>query len=477
MLRPTERARPDLIVDATVKARLRLRLESRWHTTRTSWAKNMRSATGSSTKLSKRHPRTPTPTGSLGVRSAARLGAAHAHRRRQTRDCDPTVEQPPLRSPSRSSRKLRRRPSRARSAKLAQRLPFQRVRRAHGLPLRRAKGCHHSGVRRRIVHSRGRHGLPACAQPLILHICNGISHERACVGVSLTKAGVTAWNEWHKPIWFARATPRLRRGRARGFSRATRRHLVQQDLPPRQEESRDERQNQPRGERYSGQKVSPLQLLGGHVVSYCEKKRDAKLFGTESKMAIRASTPDFGVPLTTAPATSTGLRLYRRLLHSHGSEASFRQCHQGIHRWSDGGQHLSEMIFGTTVTRDPAVSRRIKLKCETPCEPTEYCENRECHPKKVVGALVGPTASWKCLGTRGGLQMRRVSWLNIRVMGRMQTIRSRKSLQLGRNAFARTRTIPATRSTTSGTRSDGRRGGNANLEKRSMAYVTSTRAI
>ena len=28
-----------------------------------------------------------------------------------------------------------------------------------------AQGCHHSGVRRAIVHSRGRHGLPACASP------------------------------------------------------------------------------------------------------------------------------------------------------------------------------------------------------------------------------------------------------------------------------------------------------------------------
>ena len=144
---------------------------------------------------------------------------------------------------------------------------------------------------------------------------------------------MTAWNEWHKPIWFAtsdvldsavvapegfRVPPvaiwsnKIYRLDKKNPGTSGKINLVASDTP--------------------GKKFLPLQLLGGLVVSYCEKKRDAKLFGTEMQDGNPGIDPkDFGVRLTTAPATSTGLvRLYRRLLHSHGSEASFRQCHQGI---------------------------------------------------------------------------------------------------------------------------------------------------
>ena len=79
--------------------------------------------------------------------------------------------------------------------------------------------------------------------------------------------------------------------------------------------------------------------------------------------------------------------------HRYDHETKASDC------WKDGGQDMSESLFGTTITRgiQRGVHDLIGKVCDPCCAPDEYCEDRKCHKKKELGRTVGPTASWKCL--------------------------------------------------------------------------------
>ena len=86
--------------------------------------------------------------------------------------------------------------------------------------------------------------------------------------------------------------------------------------------------------------------------------------------------------------------------------------------WMDGGQAVSEMLIGTTFTRNiqRGWKKSMGFTCDPACAPTQYCEgsplnvalgilsfggsrysDAKCHDKKDVGEKVGPSAEWKCL--------------------------------------------------------------------------------
>ena len=195
------------------------------------------------------------------------------------------------------------------------------------------------------------------------------------------------------------------------------------------------------GKAYSPTHHVSLYLRGGHIVSFCEKKRNAKFMGGLTgdvddsnpgidpkhfgvrfddgtfSTAVRAMVEKRDEPIanpaqcvyTDAFCTRMGMK------HQYDYYKNTSDC------WMDGGQAASEMLFGTTITRGVQRSFHDALgfNCTPPCRETEYCEappggafvgllggsalakatgvGARCHPKKGVGEKVGPSAGWKCL--------------------------------------------------------------------------------
>jgi hypothetical protein len=195
------------------------------------------------------------------------------------------------------------------------------------------------------------------------------------------------------------------------------------------------------GRAYSPTHHVSLYIRGGHVVSFCEKFRNAKFMGGLTgdvddsnpgidptafgvrfddgtfSTAVRAVSTKRDEPIanpaqcvyTDAFCTRMGMK------HQYDYYNNTSDC------WMDGGQAASEMLFGTTITR--GVQRTyhdaLGFKCNPPCGETEYCEapamgkfvgwfagsttskllgvGSKCHPKKDVGEKVGASAGWKCL--------------------------------------------------------------------------------
>ena len=149
----------------------------------------------------------------------------------------------------------------------------------------------------------------------------------------------------------------------------------------------------------------PIQVDAGHVVSYCEKFRNAKFMGgmlgdiddanpgidpKEYCVYFDDGTGELGEPgcvYTQNFCDRMGM-LHR---YNHGNKTT--ECYK------DAGQEVSEFLFGTTITRGiyRGMREAVGLGCNPCCKLTEYCENRTCHPKKHVGEHVGNTQGWKCL--------------------------------------------------------------------------------
>lgn len=164
-----------------------------------------------------------------------------------------------------------------------------------------------------------------------------------------------------------------------------------------------------------------LFLRGGHIVSFCERPRNAKFLGglisddlddsnagvdprTEGvrfhdgtfseRMTATVEKVDDPIPNPVQCVYTDKFCTRMGMKHQYDFYKNTSDC------WMDGGQGTSEMLFGTTITRGIArgMHDALGFQCNDPvCEETEYCEARTCHPKQGVGAKVGPAAGWKCL--------------------------------------------------------------------------------
>ena len=147
-----------------------------------------------------------------------------------------------------------------------------------------------------------------------------------------------------------------------------------------------------------------IALFGGHLVSYCEAHRNAQflggLLGNIDDMSSGITPSEYGVYFgdgtgehgrvgcvyTDQYCTRMGLK------HSYNHDSGDTECNM------DGGQVVSEAVFGTTVTRGiyRAAHSALGFTCDVACDPLEYCEGSTCNPKLDLGKHVGITAWWKC---------------------------------------------------------------------------------
>ena len=168
-----------------------------------------------------------------------------------------------------------------------------------------------------------------------------------------------------------------------------------------------------------GERVA-LFLIGGHIVSYCEKVRDANkvLADDTGKTGSKAfcgsgdarvvdpkacgvyfddgrgefagkGDGGIGCVYTDKFCTRMGMKHKSNLLKKPPSN---RIVGATVDK-------SSEMLFGSTITRgiQRGFHNLFGLECLEPCKTSEYCEGRKCHKKKGTGAFIGPGASWKCL--------------------------------------------------------------------------------
>ena len=161
-----------------------------------------------------------------------------------------------------------------------------------------------------------------------------------------------------------------------------------------------------------------LCFMGGHIPSYCMKERNAKslvemVSGVDTSKNVNPMSykvffddgtfNEFKTAVAEAPqdpiknpvqCTYTDKFCTRLgLKHKYNFYENTSDC------WSDGGQQVSEMLFGATVTRGiyRGFHDMLGFQCNPACSAQEYCENRKCHPKKPNGSDVGASARWKCL--------------------------------------------------------------------------------
>lgn len=225
------------------------------------------------------------------------------------------------------------------------------------------------------------------------------------VGVSLSRDGVIWWNQTHREEWFKyndlfQKVPDMPENYAPPpvalWSKSFRR------LHPTDPGTADE-PNMVTEDIQGG--FVPLYLPAGHIVSYCEKERDALFMGglmgdipdandgvDPKKFGVYFDdgTGELGIP---SCVYTKGYCQRMGLQHSLNIPKGVSDC------WKDGGQDVAESLFGTTVSR--GVSRAFQsafgFVCNPECKITEYCEGFKCHPKRKVGEDVGVTAGWKCL--------------------------------------------------------------------------------
>ena len=149
----------------------------------------------------------------------------------------------------------------------------------------------------------------------------------------------------------------------------------------------------------------PLYFPGGEAISACEKFRNAMFMGgilgdiDDANAGIDPrhhcvkfddGTGETGVPgciYTDAWCTRMGMK------HRYNAATGKSDCYK------DGGQEVSEFLFGQTITR--GIYRGIHAIGENMCNPcckvTEYCENNTCKPKHELGHNVGNNNRHKCL--------------------------------------------------------------------------------
>ena len=224
-------------------------------------------------------------------------------------------------------------------------------------------------------------------------------------GVSLSMEGVKWWNAWHKEEWFTyndlfqRPPDMPENYEAPPVALWSTEYLVLDEENPGTSDK-------PNMKVRKLSQPAALYLPAGHIVAYCEKKRDAAFFGgllgqEVPDMNSGVDPTDYGVYFDDGTGELGGLgcvytsqyctRMGLKHKYSHQSRES--DC------FMDGGQEVAEFIFGTTITRGvyEGAHNLLGFVCDPECKVTEYCEGGKCYPKQEYGRPVGVTAGWKCL--------------------------------------------------------------------------------
>ena len=238
----------------------------------------------------------------------------------------------------------------------------------------------------------------------LIHRC---AHMTTAVrqGVSLSMEGVKWWNAWHKEEWFKyndlfqRPPDMPENYEAPPVALWSTEYLVLDEENPGTSDK-------PNMKVRKLSKPAALYLPAGHIVAYCEKKRDAAFFGgllgqEVPDMNSGVDPTDYGVYFDDGTGDLGGIGcVYTAkyctrmgLKHKYNHQSKESDC------FMDGGQEVSEFIFGTTVTRGvyEGAHNLLGFVCDPECNVTEYCEGRKCYPKQEYGKSVGITAGWKCL--------------------------------------------------------------------------------
>ena len=167
----------------------------------------------------------------------------------------------------------------------------------------------------------------------------------------------------------------------------------------------------------------PMYLpMGGRAWSFCEKFRNAQFLngivpamqndandGIDPKQYCVYFDDGTGKPLwkDSTPEGGQGLQVpgctySDKFCTRMGLKFEYSNVTNKTECVMDGDQEVSELLFGTTITRANYEAWHAVggFTCNPCCEPWEYCENNTCHPKKQNGEEVGLTAWWKCLSAR-----------------------------------------------------------------------------
>ena len=232
-------------------------------------------------------------------------------------------------------------------------------------------------------------------------------------GVSLSIEGVQWWNAMHKDEWFEYNDL---------FQRPS--ELPEDFVPPPValwsteylvlDEDSPGTSDRPNMKKQTLRRPAALYLPAGHIVAYCEKKRDAAFFGglmgrDVPDMNAGVDPIDYGVYFDDGTGELGGIGCVYTARYCTRMGLKHRYKHQSRESdcYMDAGQEVSENIFGTTITRGiyEGMHDLFGMVCDPACGVTEYCDGRSCWPKQEYGANVGITAGWKCLSgvERGGV--------------------------------------------------------------------------
>ena len=237
----------------------------------------------------------------------------------------------------------------------------------------------------------------------IHHCTHMITTKRQ--GVSLSMEGVKWWNAWHKEEWFTyndlfqRPPDMPENYQAPPVAVWSDEYLVLDEADPGTSDK-------PNMLRKKLGAPAALYLPAGHIVAYCEKKRDAAFFGglmgqdvpdandgvdpTKFGVYFDDGTGELGgvgCVYTSKYCTRMGMK------HKYNHQSKISDC------YLDGAQAVAEGVLGSTIVRGASElgHNALGFVCDPECSVTDFCEGRKCYPKKSYGQSVGITADWKCL--------------------------------------------------------------------------------
>ena len=297
--------------------------------------------------------------------------------------------------------------------------------------------------RDRIAFDALRAALPAAKRDLVENVPELSTALRR--GVTLSKRGVRVWNSLHRKEWFryhdlfGKPDPMPEGHQDSPVAVYTDTYHVLNEADPGTSDK-------PNLLTKKLARPAALMLMAGSVVSYCEKRKDIK---DERDTTPCPSHPDAKCRPVSCDAPTDPAR--PSLCHVHTTE---RACAEGAsmvgkeecrwigevdggvdprefgvyfddgtgemgsvgcvytdgfctrmgmkHRfnfyqkrsdcWKDGGQDVSEMMFGTTITRgiQRFFHNALGFSCTRPhCKPTEYCEGAKINPSEAGTYVTG----------------------------------------------------------------------------------------
>ena len=224
-------------------------------------------------------------------------------------------------------------------------------------------------------------------------------------GVSLSMEGVKWWNAWHKEEWFRyndlfqRPPDMPETYEASPVALWSTEYLVLDEENPGTSDK-------PNMKVRKLSKPAALYLPAGHIVAYCEKKRDAAFFGglmgqEVPDMNSGVDPTDYGVYFDDGTGELGGLGCVYTSNYCSRMGLKHKYNHQNKESdcFMDAGQGVSEFIIGTTIHRGvyEGAHNLLGFVCDPGCNVTEFCEWKKCWPKQEYGKRVGISGGWKCL--------------------------------------------------------------------------------